>query len=261
MLRRFSHCYHNPNLAQAATGTGFHLELGNNLIEGRFVERVNRFLARVDIDGQEVGVHVANSGRMKELFFPGVRVLVKPAHGDHRKTKFDLALVDLGFTMVSADARLPNTLVAEAIAETNLFQFSEYSEIKREVTLGESRLDLMLEGGSGKCYVETKSVTLVEKGVGLFPDAPTLRGTKHLQSLANAVKAGHRAAVVFVVQRADASAFATNDPADPLLGETFRWACSVGVEAYAYSCRVTESSVRLDQPLPIVPYPGCVGDD
>ena len=260
MLRRFSHCYHNSNLAQAATGTGFHLELGNNLIEGCFVERVNRFLALVDIDGREVGVHVANSGRMKELFLPGVRVLVKPAPGEHRKTKFDLALVDLGFTLVSADARLPNTLVAEAIAEANLSQFSGYSEITREVPFGESRLDLMLNGETGKCYVETKSVTLVEKGVGLFPDSPTIRGAKHLQSLATAVEAGHRAAVVFVVQRADVSAFATNDPADPLLSETFRWACSSGVEAYAYNCRVTESSVRLDQNLPIVPFARCVGD-
>ena len=259
MLDRFSHCYHNSNLTQAATGTGFHLELGNNLVEGRFVERVNRFLACVDIGGQEVGVHVANSGRMKELFFPGVRVLVKPAPGEHRKTKFDLALVDLGFTVVSADARLPNTLVAEAIAEGNLLQFSEYPEITREAPFGESRLDLMLRGKPGICYVEAKSVTLVEKEVGLFPDSPTIRGAKHLQSLASAVEAGHRAAVVFVVQRADASAFATNDPADPLLSETFRWACSAGVEAYAYNCHVTESSVRLDQPLPIVPYPGRVG--
>ena len=251
-------------MAQAANGAGVHLELGDDLIEGRFVERVNRFLARVEIGGREVGVHVANSGRMKELFFPGVRVLVKPAPGDHRKTKFDLALVGLGFTLVSADARLPNALVAEAVAEGRLSQFADYPLITREVTFGESRLDLMLEGRSGKCpgkfYVETKSVTLVENGVGLFPDSPTLRGTKHLQSLASAVAAGHRAAVVFVVQRADAAAFATNDPADPLLGETFRWACSAGVEAYVYNCTVTESSVRLDRLLPIVPFPKCGGD-
>ena len=260
MLRHLPHCYHNSNLAQAATAAGFHLELGNDLIEGRFVERVNRFLARVEIDGREIGVHVANSGRMKELFFPGVRVLVKPAPGEHRKTKFDLALVDLGSTLVSADARLPNPLVAEAVADGRLPQFAEYPKITREVTFGESRLDLMLEDGHGKCYVETKSVTLVVDGVGLFPDSPTIRGAKHLQSLASAVAAGHRAAAVFVVQRADTTGFATNDPADPLLAETFRWACSMGVEAYAYNCLVTESSVRLDRLLPIVPFPKCVSD-
>ncbi len=232
------------------------MELGNDLIEGHFLERVNRFLARVEINGRTVSVHVANSGRMKELFSPGVRVMVKPASGDQRKTSFDLALVDLGAMLVSADARLPNALVAEAIADGRLSQFWEYPEATREVTFGESRLDLMLEGRLGKCYVETKSVTLVVNGLGLFPDSPTIRGAKHLQSLAGAVAAGHRAAAVFVVQRPDATVFATNDAADPLLAETFRWARSVGVEAYAYTCQVTESSINLDALLPIVPFSG-----
>ena len=231
------------------------MELGSDLIEGRFLERVNRFLARVQIAGREEDVHVPNSGRMKELFLPGVRVLVRPKSGSHRKTKFDLALVDLVFTLVSTDARLPNALVAEAITTGQLEQFAGYPKLFREATFGESRLDIMLEGESGRCYVETKSATLVEGGVGLFPDSPTIRGVKHLQSLTVARGAGSRAAVVFVVQRSDASAFATNDRADPALGQACRWARSQGVEAYAYNCRVTESSVRLDQALPIVPFP------
>ena len=236
------------------------MELGPDLVEGRFLERVNRFLARVEIAGREEGVHVANSGRMKELFFPGARVLAKPKTGQHRKTGYDLALVDLGFTLVSADARLPNDLLAEAIAGGQLAQFAGYSGLVRESTFGESRLDIMLEGEQGRCYVEAKSVTLVENGVGLFPDSPTIRGVKHLQSLAAATSAGHRAAVVFVVQRSDASTFATNDRSDPDLGQAFRWARTQGVEAYAYNCRVTETSVRLDQPLPIVSCPWS-GDD
>ena len=230
------------------------MNLGDDLIEGRFLERVNRFLARVEINGHDVEVHVANSGRMNELLFLGVKVLVKPVLSDHRKTQFDLALVVLGNTLVSGDARLPNALVAEAIAEGHLSQFSEFPDITREVQFGESRLDLMLQGRPGKFYVETKSVTLVEAGVGLFPDSPTVRGTKHLKSLAGAVAAGYRAAMVFVVQRADADGFATNDTADPLLAKTFRWACSVGVEAYAYKCIVTKTSIRLDQMIPIVSF-------
>ena len=230
------------------------LDLGSDLIEGRFVERVNRFLATVQVNGREVAVHVANSGRMRELFVPNARVFIKPAPGDHRKTQFDLALVDLGDSLASADARLPNALVAEAVAAGRLAPFGGYTEIAREVTFGESRLDLMLTGPSGKCYVEAKSVTLVEKGAGLFPDSPTVRGAKHLRTLVSVVEAGHRAAVVFVVQRADACFFSTNDPADPVLGETFRWARSLGVEGYAYKCRVTESTVELDEPLPMRPY-------
>ncbi len=230
------------------------MDLGADLAEGIFLERVNRFLAMVEIDGQEVGVHVANSGRMKELFIPGCRVLVRPVPGQHRKTKFDLALVDMGDNLASADARMPNALIAEGVANGHLRQFAGYPEIRREVTFGDSRLDLLLDGPTGKCYIEAKSVTLVENGVGLFPDSPTVRGAKHLRTLEAVIKAGHRAAVIFVVQRPDATSFATNDPADPALANAFQSALAVGVEAYAYNCLVTEKILQLDQSLPIRPY-------
>ena len=231
------------------------MELGLDLVEGRFLERLNRFAALVEVAGQEVLCHVANSGRMRELFVPGYRVLLKPRSGKHRKTKFDLALVDLGSDLgsglSSADARLPNALVAEALELGSLPQFQGYPQVRREVTFGESRLDLLLEGPKGRCYIETKSVTLVIDGVGLFPDAPTIRGAKHMGSLAQAVAAGHRAAAVFVVQRDDATAFATNDEADPVFGVAFREALAAGVEAFAYSCRVSERAINLSRCLPI----------
>ena len=236
------------------------MDLGDDLVEGIFLERVNRFLARVEVDGREVGVHVANSGRMKELFVPGWRVLVRPVSGNHRKTKFDLVLVDMGNALASADARMPNPLLAEGVANGHLQQFAGYTDMRREVIFGDSRLDLMLEGPSGRCYIEAKSVTLVTNGVGLFPDAPSTRGAKHLRTLETVLEAGHRAAVVFVVQRPDASAFATSDPSDPDLADALRSAVAAGVEAYAYNCEVTERSIRLDQALPIRPYAEAVGD-
>jgi len=236
------------------------LDLGDDLVEGIFLERVNRFLARVEVDGREVGVHVANSGRMKELFVPGWRVLVRPVSRDHRKTKFDLVLVDMGNALVSADARMPNPLLAEGVANGHLQQFAGYTDMRREVIFGDSRLDLMLEGPSDRCYIEAKSVTLVMNGVGLFPDAPTIRGAKHLRTLETVLEAGHRAAVVFVVQRPDASAFATSDPSDPDLADALRSAVAAGVEAYAYNCEVTERSIRLDRALPIRSYVEAVGD-
>ncbi len=236
------------------------MDLGDDLVEGIFLERVNRFLARVEVDGREVGVHVANSGRMKELFVPGWRVLVRPVSGDHRKTKFDLVLVDMGDALASADAQMPNPLLAEGVANGHLQQFAGYTDMRREVIFGDSRLDLMLEGPSGRCYIEAKSVTLVTNGVGLFPDAPTIRGAKHLRTLETVLEAGHRAAVVFVVQRPDASAFATSDPSDPDLADALRSAVAAGVEAYAYNCEVTERSIRLDQALPIRSYVEAVGD-
>ena len=221
------------------------------LVEGRFIKRLNRFAALVDVEKREYLVHVANSGRMGELLVPGYRVLLNPAPvGTTRKTAFDLALVDTGDTISSADARLPNKLVAEAIAEGRLPQFAGYSAVRPESTFGESRLDFLLEGPDGSCYVETKSVTLVEDGVGLFPDAPTLRGVKHLHSLMAAMDEGHRAGVIFVIQRLDAEAFAPHDQADPLLGKTLRTAAARGVEIWAYRCHVDEQSITLADEIP-----------
>ena len=226
------------------------MQLGS-LVEGRFVQRLNRFAALVEIAGKESLVHVANSGRMRELLVDGRRVLLKPASGAHRKTAFDLALVDLGHTLSSADARLPNILVREALGEGRMPQFAGYSSLRPEVAFGESRLDLALDGPRGLCFIENKSVTLVEDCTGLFPDAPTSRGRKHLASLSRAVSEGYRAAVVFVVQREDADAFTPNYPADPDFGAALHRSVEEGVEVYAYRCRVTTEEVTLADPIPV----------
>ena len=227
------------------------VKLSESLLEGRFIRRLNRFAALVEVSGREVMVHVANSGRLGELLVPGFRMLLNPVAGEHRKCPYDLALVDLGFTLISADARLPNALFAEAVEQGRLAEFSGYSKIRREVVFGESRLDLLLEGPGPSCYVETKSVTLVENGIARFPDAPTTRGVKHLNHLARAVAAGYRAAVVFVIQRPDARCLQPHDTADPEFGETLRRVVESGVEALAYRCRVTTSEITLSQQVPI----------
>ena len=229
------------------------------LVEGRFIKRLNRFAALVDVDRREYLAHVPNSGRLGELLVPGYRVLLAPAptptHMERktaRKTAYDLALVDTGGALASADARLPNRLVAESLAAGRLPQFAGYPDIRPESTFGDSRLDFRLSGPAGVCYVETKSVTLVEDGVALFPDAPTLRGVKHLHSLMAALDAGCAAAVIFVIQRADADAFTPHDAADPLLGQTLRQAVTAGVSAYAYRCRLDEKSIALADAIPVL---------
>ena len=223
------------------------------LVEGRFIKRLNRFAALVDVERREYLAHVPNSGRMGELLVPGYRVLLVPApQGANRKTSFDLALVDTGSALSSADARLPNKLFAEALTRKRMAQFADYPVARGEQVFGESRLDFLLEGPPGKCYVETKSVTLIENGVGLFPDAPTVRGVKHLRSLMAARAAGHEAAVVFVIQRADVEAFAPHDLADPLLGATLREARDAGVAVWAYRCAVTERSIELTDTVPVL---------
>ncbi len=228
--------------------------LGDDPAKARFLRRVNRFLALVELNGREEGVHVANSGRLRELFLPGAPVWLMPAHRPGRKTAYDLALVEAAGTLVSADARLPNALVAEALAAGRLEGFETPAAIVRESSFGESRFDLMLQYEDGRHYVEVKSVTLVENGVGLFPDSPTRRGAKHLNTLAAAVRGGHRASVVFVIQRADAAAFAANVPADPALADALRRATACGVDAYAYNCFVSRREVRLARRLPIIPF-------
>ena len=222
----------------------------SELVEARFIRRLNRFAALVRMDGQEVMVHVANTGRMSELLVPGRPVLLRPAGKPDRKTAFDLMQVDLGFALCSTDSRLPPRLVEEAFLDGRLEQFAGFREVRREVTFEESRFDLLLSGDDGLCYVETKSVNLVENRVALFPDAPTERGRKHLGTLVKAVAAGHRAAAFFVIQRSDAEAFRPHLTADPAFAQALRDAAAQGVEVYAYNCQVTHRSISINRRIP-----------
>ena len=216
-----------------------------------FRERLNRFAARVQIDGADIVAHVPNSGRLRELFVPDAEIYLSPASSPHRKTSFDLRLVRIDDILVSCDARLPPSLLAEAHALGKLPQFRGHPLIQREVTFEESRLDLCFSGPRGKVYVETKSVTLVCNGAALFPDSPTTRGTKHLRTLIKAVRRGHRAAVVFVIQRPDARRFSPYKTADPEFAAALQEAAKMGVDVCAYGCDVTLEEVALGSRVPV----------
>ena len=222
-----------------------------DLRQARFKERLNRFAARVEVDGKDGIAHVPNSGRLRELFVPDAEVYVSPAPNPDRKTAFDLRLVRIDNVLVSCDARLPPALIAEAHALGNLPQFQSYPAIEREVTFEESRLDLCFSGPEGRVYVETKSVTLVCAGTALFPDSPTTRGTKHLRTLMKAVDQGHRAAVIFVIQRNDARLFTPYRSADPEFAAALEEAVAMGVDVYAYGCRVTLDEMALGARVPV----------
>jgi len=227
------------------------------LIPGIFVRRDNRFRVQVQIDERIQAAHLPNSGRLGELLTPGRQVWLVPAdlrRNPQRRTAYDLALVKFAGRLASVDARLPGHLVAEALHEGRLASFEDYSVIRREVKLGESRLDFRLEADPDQppCWVEVKSVTLVENGVALFPDAPTARGQRHVRELMRAVEQGDRAVVVFVVQRDDATGFAPHDEADPAFGEVLRQAAQAGVGVYAWRCRVGREEIRLMDAIPVV---------
>ena len=160
-------------------------------------------------------------------------------------------LVEYADVLVSVDARLPNALFAEALAAGRLELFRRYAHFKREVQFGESRLDFWLEGPVGVCWVEVKSVTLVEEGVARFPDAPTARGARHLRELTAALGQGEDAAAVFVIQRSDARCFTPHIRADAAFGAALREAASAGVGVYAWTCEVSERSVIIDGRIPV----------
>jgi sugar fermentation stimulation protein A len=221
------------------------------LIAGRFVRRDNRFRVTVEVDRVPVAAHLPNSGRLTELLTPGRACWLAEFDSPHRKTSYDLVLVEYAGILVSVDARLPNTLVAEALAAGRLEPFQRYDHVAREVRRGESRLDFCLSGPAGLCWVEVKSVTLVEEGVARFPDAPTVRGTRHLRELTAAVSQGEGAAVVFVIQRPDARCFAPHIRADAAFGAALREAASAGVGVYAWTCEVSERSVIIDGRIPV----------
>ena len=229
------------------------MKIAAKLIPATFIKRDNRFRVTVWVEGRLVWAHLPNSGRLGELLVPGRRVLLAAAQAPGRLTAYDLLMVELDGTLVSIDARLPSRLLYEVLQAGWIEEFAGYAQVRREVAYGQSRLDLVLEGGpdGGRCFIEAKSVTLVKEGVALFPDAPTQRGRRHLGELARAKAEGHRAAVVFVVQRDDTIRFSPHDEADPAFGQALREAAQAGVEVYAYKCQVSEEEVALDAPLPV----------
>ncbi len=220
-------------------------------VEGRFLARENRFRIRVEVDGRPVAAHLPNSGRLTELLTPGRLCHLVPHPDPRRRTPLDLLLVEYAGVLVSVDARLPGPLFAEAVTEGRLSRFSGFARLEREVRCGESRLDFRLDGPGGPLWVETKSVTLVEDGVALFPDAPTRRGQRHLYQLAAQVKRGERAAVVFVVQRPDAEAFMPHARADPAFAAALAEAARVGVEVHAFRCAVRPDEIRITDSIPV----------
>jgi len=222
------------------------------IIQGVFLHRRNRFTLEVQVGNEMALCHLANSGRLGELLVKGRRVWLHPAEAPERKTAYDLILVETAEGhRISIDARVPNALFAEAFRDHRLQPFSGFTALRAEVTVGESRLDFQLDNDRERCFVEVKSVTLVDRGVARFPDAPTERGRKHLNELMRLKAQGLDAAVVFMVQRSDAHYFSPNDRTDPAFGETLRRAHAAGVLVLAYGCTVLETGIDLLAPVEV----------
>lgn len=202
---------------------------------GEFLARPNRFTLLVAVEGREVRAHLPNPGRLAEVLAPGRRILLRPAPKG-RKTPFTAVGADLGAFLVSLDATLPNRMFHRFLAEGALPELWGFRIAAKEPKLGAGRADFLLVREKERLWVEVKSVTLVEEGVALFPDAPTTRGRRHLRELAQVVQAGDRALVLFVVQRPDAERFGPNATVDPAFSQAFCQALVQGVKALALVC-------------------------
>jgi sugar fermentation stimulation protein A len=226
----------------------------HGFVEGTFLERPNRFLALVEIDSGRLPCFLPNPGRMEDLLVPGRSVLLRKVlePKPFRKTAYDLIGVRLKDQIVSVDSRLANRLVWEMLNAQTLEGFSKFSEIEPEHIFGNSRLDFLLRSKDGElCLLEVKSCTLVKNGKGLFPDAPTDRGRRHLKALMDARKGGYRASIVFIIQRVDAESFSPNDEVDPKFGRSLRRAVSMGVEVYAYTASFDGFRLSIGRKVPV----------
>jgi sugar fermentation stimulation protein A len=210
--------------------------------------------------GEIVQAHLADRGRLKETLVPEARLLLARRNGTGRKTMFQAVAAYRGCTLVSLDTHLPNRLIEAALRARALPQFETFSTIRREVKIGASRFDFQLSDGSSRCTVEVRSAGLIVDGVGLFPDAPTVRGRRHLQELAALVQASERAAVLFVVQGGDAHTMTVHTTIDPLFDAALREAAARGVEVYAYACPLTPAGIMFGAQVPVVGISDCAAE-
>ena len=215
-----------------------------------FLSRPNRFIAKVEIDGQEETVHVKNTGRCRELLIPGRTVWLEEGSNPNRKTKYDLIAVDKDGLPVNMDAQAPNKVFAEWAAAGNFVP--GLTLLRPETTWGKSRFDFYWEAGDRRGFVEVKGCTLEEDGFCRFPDAPTERGVKHLNELTSCIEAGYEAAVCFVIQMEGMKSFSPNDATHPAFGDALRAAHAAGVQVLAVGCRVEPDRLEIVCDIPVI---------
>ncbi len=219
------------------------------IVEGSFCSRPNRFIAMVEIEEQEEVCHVKNTGRCRELLVPGARVCLERSDKPDRKTKFDVVAVYKGGQLINMDSQAPNQVFREWVEQSGYFK--EITLIKPEQKYGNSRFDFYLEAGGEKHFIEVKGVTLEEDGVLMFPDAPTERGVKHLHELMDAVAEGYGGHIFFVAQMEKCRYFIPNEKTHPAFAEALREAEKQGVRIHCVNCSVTRDTLEIKGFVPV----------
>jgi len=220
-----------------------------NMKQGIFLSRPNRFIAHVEIDGREEVCHVKNTGRCRELLIPGTAVWCQHHDDPKRKTAWSLITVRKGERLVNMDSQVVNRLAYSHVQQGGLGFVPTL--VKAEKTWGDSRFDLYYEAGDRKGFVEVKGVTLEDNAVARFPDAPTQRGRKHLLELQKAMEQGYEAWVLFVIQMPDMAYFEPNRPRDPDFADALIQAAQNGVHVKAVECEVWEDGLSITKEVEV----------
>ena len=221
------------------------------LIPGILIKRYKRFLADVALEnGDVVTAHCPNSGSMTECCAPGSPVYLSHHDNPKRKLKYTWELIKMPTSLVGVNTLVPNRLVFKSVQEGAVRELGGYDSITREVTTGNSRLDILLEKGEEQCFVEIKNCTLVKDGAASFPDAVTSRGLKHLVELQKLVSSGHRGVMFYLIQRTDAKIFKPADSVDPAYGRELRRAADNGVEIIVYDVHIDFKAITLNKKIP-----------
>ncbi|MDF7823118.1 DNA/RNA nuclease SfsA [Pontiellaceae bacterium B12227] len=224
------------------------------VIFGTLIRRYKRFLADVELeDGSVITAHCPNTGRMTTCAEPGWRVALSDSNNPKRKYRYTWELVHNGDCWICVNTGRANEMAAEAVSKGWIPELAGYDEVIREQKFGNSRFDLLLKKGEDLCYVEVKNVTLIaEDGAYAFPDAVTERGRKHLNELIEVVKAGHRAAMLFVIPRSDGTGFRAAHEIDPNYAEALKAAAAAGVELHAWQAEVTPEELKLTENITLI---------
>ncbi|PAB61059.1 DNA/RNA nuclease SfsA [Anaeromicrobium sediminis] len=220
---------------------------------GEFVDRPNRFISHVAIDGEIETVHVKNTGRCREILENGVRAILEKAENPNRKTKYSLvAAYKENKTLINIDSQITNKVIYEALDENKVEELQDLDYVKREAKKGNSRFDLYYEKGNSKGYVEIKSVTLEKDGMSMFPDAPTERGRKHVYELIDLLDEGYENYILFLIQIEDIKKFTPNVEMDPKFSEALKIAKDKGVNILAYNCIVKEDELIINDKVEVL---------
>ncbi len=222
----------------------------NNIVKAVFLQRLNRFVARVLVDGEEILCHVKNTGRCRELLKEGVTVYLEKSDNPSRKYQYSLITVDKGGRLVNMDSQAPNKAVYEFLCSGGFKKDIEL--IKPECTHGKSRFDFYIEYQGRRAFIEVKGVTLENDNVVSFPDAPTQRGTRHVRELCALVEQGYECYVIFVVQMKDVAYFTPNGDHDPEFKKALTQAAEKGVGICAFDCFISEDEMKICNKVEIV---------